>query len=171
MLHGHLRRAAGQLLCVAPLLVTATLCLHACAPAVRPPKEIAMPRHATGPFDVKVTPVDTKDRMKGIMTIEKKFHGDLDGESQGEMFTSETAVEGSAGYVARERITGSLLGKQGGFTVQHIGTMQRAGFQLRIEIIPDSGTGELTGITGTMKIVIAPDGKHSYEVDYELAER
>lgn len=127
-----------------------------------------MTRRATGSFDVKLTPQKTEDKTMGHIVFEKQFRGDLEGTSRGEMFTTETPVQGSAGYVGRERITGVLHGKRGSFVVQHLGTMRGGSFSLRIEIVPDSGTEELTGITGSIKIIIEPDGKHFYELDYEL---
>src|SRR5262245_22296743 len=103
------------------------------------------PTRATGSFDVKLTAQDTPDKLRGHILFTKQFRGDLEGTSDGEMFTSGTAVEGSAGYVARERITGALHGRTGSFVVQHLGTMRRDSFHLRIEIVPDSGTEQLAG--------------------------
>jgi hypothetical protein len=85
------------------------------------------------------------------------------------MLTAGTDVPGSAGYVAMERVTGTLHGRSGTFVLQHSGTMTRGAPQLAITVVPDSGTGELTGLGGKMAIIIA-DGKHSYELDYTLAE-
>jgi hypothetical protein len=127
--------------------------------------------HARGPFEVKLTPQETQDTMWGHLLFKKQLHGDLEGTSEGEMFTSGTAVEGSAGYVARERITGVLHGRNGSFAVLHLGTMQRGSFNLRIEIVPDSGTDELAGMAGSMKIVIEPGGKHFYEIAYALGDK
>lgn len=127
-----------------------------------------MPHRATGSFDVKLFPQETPDKMLGHIVFEKVFRGDLEGTSRGEMFTTETNVEGSAGYVARERLTGVLHGKRGSFAVQHLGTMRRGSYTVRVEIVPDSGTDELATITGSLKIIIEPDGKHFYELDYEL---
>jgi hypothetical protein len=127
-----------------------------------------LPHRATGSFDVKLTPVDP-DPMRGHLRFDKQFRGDFEGTSAGEMFTSGTAVEGSGAYVAREELTGTLRGKRGSFKVQHMGTMRAGSFQLRIEIVPDSGTEELAGLSGSMKIIIEPDGKHLYEIDYDLA--
>ena len=83
------------------------------------------------------------------------------------MLALSTAIEGSAGYVAMEQVTGSLQGKKGSFTLQHFGKMTRGVLELKVSVVPDSGTGELTGLSGTMKIIIA-DGTHSYEFDYTL---
>jgi hypothetical protein len=103
------------------------------------------------------------------LTIDKQFHGDLEGTSRGEMLATRTAVEGSAGYVAMERVTGKLNGRSGSFSLQHSATMTRGAPQLSITVVPDSGDGELEGIAGTMRIDIA-DGKHSYRFEYTLPE-
>jgi len=103
------------------------------------------------------------------MSIDKQFQGDLEATSQGEMLTAGTAVQGSAGYVAIERVSGTLHGRRGTFILQHSGTMTRGAPQLAVTVVPDSGTGELAGLSGRMTITIA-DGKHSYELEYALAE-
>src|SRR5438105_5764139 len=104
------------------------------------------------------------------MSIDKQFHGDLEATSKGEMLSAMTAVKGSAGYVAMEKVTGTLNGRSGAFTLQHNATMKRGTPQLSIAVVPDSGTGQLEGIAGKMDIKIAPDGKHSYVFDYTLPE-
>jgi hypothetical protein len=128
--------------------------------------------HATGTFEVKVTPQtdDKGDPALGRMTIDKQLHGDLEGSSKGQMLTGMTEVKGSAGYVAIERVTGTLKGRSGSFILQHTGTMNRSVPQLTITVVPDSGTGQLTGLAGTFTVKIAADGKHSYEFDYTLPE-
>jgi len=127
--------------------------------------------HARGSFDVKLTPQSLADSLAGPtlgrMSIDKQFHGHLEGTSQGEMLMAGTVTSGSAGYVAIERITGTLHGKRGTFVLQHTGTMTRGVPQLTITVGPDSGTGELVGLAGRMQIIIA-DGKHSYEFEYTL---
>ena len=95
------------------------------------------------------------------MAIDKQFQGDLTGSSKGEMLTAMTETKGSAGYVAIERVTGTLHGRRGSFVLQHSGTMTRGAPHLVITVVPDSGTDQLTGLSGTMTITIA-DGKHSY---------
>jgi hypothetical protein len=136
-------------------------------------KGTAMPAHATGTFEVKLTPqpLDGKfeDATLGRMTIDKQIHGDLEATSKGTMLTAGTDVKGSAGYVAIERVTGSLQGRTGTFVLQHTGTMNRGAFQLSITVVPDSGTGQLLGLTGKFNITIA-DGKHSYDFEYTLPE-
>jgi hypothetical protein len=137
------------------------------SPAAKP-KEARVTNHASGPFDVKVTPQATGDSAVGRMTLDKQFHGDLEGTSKGEMLTGMTAVQGSAGYVAIEQVTGTLKGRKGTFLLQHHATMNRGTPQLAIVVVPDSGTGELAGLAGTMNIVIAEGGKHSYDFEYTL---
>jgi hypothetical protein len=101
------------------------------------------------------------------MSIDKQFHGDLEATSKGQMLTAMTDVKDSAGYVAIERVNGTLNGRSGTFALQHTGTMTRGEPQLVITVVPDSGTGQLVGLTGKMTITIA-DGKHSYGFDYTL---
>ena len=126
--------------------------------------------HATGPFDVKLTPQDDKlDPSLARMIIDKQFHGDLEGTSKGTMLSAGTAVKGSAGYVAIELVSGTLHGRTGTFVLQHSATMNRGAPSLSISVVPDSGTGQLTGLTGTMNIIIA-EGKHSYDFSYSLPE-
>jgi hypothetical protein len=129
--------------------------------------------HASGTFDVKLTPQvaeDGADASLARMTIDKQFHGDLEGTSKGVMLASSaTIVKGSGGYVAMERVTGTLKGRAGSFVLQHSGTMTRGTPQLSVTVVPDSGTGQLEGITGSLTIKI-DGGKHSYEFDYTLPE-
>jgi hypothetical protein len=130
-----------------------------------------MPIHATGSFDVKLEPQpqDAKvgDPTVGRMSLDKQFHGDLEATSKGQMLSTMGDVKGSAGYVAMERVEGTLQGKKGTFALQHSGTMTRGVPQLIITVVPDSGTGQLVGLTGTMMIHIA-DGKHTYDFEYML---
>ena len=127
---------------------------------------------ASGTFEVKVSPqaVDDKtDASLGRMSLDKQFHGDLEATSKGEMLSATTSVKGSAGYVAIERVSGKLHGRSGTFVLQHSGTMTRGEPQLTITVVPDSGTGQLTGLAGKMNINIV-DGKHFYDFEYTLAE-
>ncbi|MEO8152291.1 MAG: DUF3224 domain-containing protein [Rhizobacter sp.] len=125
--------------------------------------------HASGSFEVKLAPQSTVDAESGLgrMSLDKVFSGDLQATSKGEMLAASTAVKGSAGYVAIERVSGTLQGRTGSFMLQHLGTMNRGAPQLTITVIPDSGTGELTGIAGRVGIDIT-DGKHFYTLDYTL---
>jgi len=131
-----------------------------------------MTTHASGTFEVKLNPQAADEyadaATMGRMSIDKLFRGGLEGSSKGQMLTAMTDVKGSAGYVAIERVTGTLDGRSGSFVLQHNGTMTRNAPQLVITVVPDSGTGELTGLAGTMTIDIA-NGKHSYGFDYSLA--
>ena len=127
--------------------------------------------HATGTFDVKMTAlpsaIDDKNAQFARFSSYKQFHGDLEGTSKGEMLSAGNPAK-SAGYVAIERVTGMLKGRKGSFTLQHNATMTRGTPYLNIIVVPDSGTEELEGISGTMKIIIAADGKHSYDFEYSL---
>jgi hypothetical protein len=138
----------------------------------RPATRKAVETHrAAGTFDVKLAPQATDDAEGtplGRLTIDKRFHGALDATSKGEMLSAGTPVKGSAGYVAIERVTGTLDGRRGSFVLQHSGTMTRGAPQLVITVVPDSGTGELTGLAGTMTIDVS-DGKHAYVLEYTLA--
>jgi len=127
---------------------------------------------AQGVFEVTLTPLPLAvagDPTRGRLGIDKVFHGDLEGTSQGEMLSVGTGVSGSAGYVAIERVTGMLGGRTGSFALQHSGTMNRGAPQLAVTVVPDSGTGELSGIAGSMTITIT-GGKHFYDLDYALGE-
>ena len=125
----------------------------------------------TGPFEVKMSPQSAGDAIVGRFTLDKKYHGALDATASGEMLAAMTAVKGSAGYTAIEKVTGSLAGRTGTFYLQHSGTMTRGEGKLLITVIPDSGTGELSGLTGTMDIKIAADGSHAYVFEYLLPEK
>jgi uncharacterized protein DUF3224 len=127
--------------------------------------------HASGTFDVKLTPQPMVDSQDGLarMSIDKQFHGELDAASKGEMLSAGTTVRGSAGYVAIERVVGTLAGKRGTFVLQHNATMNRGVPQLSISVVPDSGTDQLTGLTGAMGIRIE-GGSHFYEFDYTLGD-
>jgi Protein of unknown function (DUF3224) len=127
-----------------------------------------MSMHATGPFEVTLIPQEDKiDPALNRMTIDKHFHGGLEANSKGQMLAASTTTTGSAGYVAMELVSGMLNGRQGSFALQHTGIMNRGKPSLLITVVPDSGTGELTGLTGAMSINIA-DGRHSYDFNYTL---
>jgi hypothetical protein len=132
-----------------------------------------MSRIASGTFEVKLSPQpaveNVGDPTVSRMSLDKRFHGDLEGASRGEMLAALTETKGSAGYVALERVAGTLDGRHGTFALQHSGTMQRGEQRLHISVVPDSGTGQLTGLAGQMQIDIE-DGKHSYNFEYTLAD-
>jgi len=125
---------------------------------------------ATGDFEVKLVPQAVelgRDADLGRMTIDKQFTGDLQGKSHGQMLSAMSAVQGSAGYVAIERVTGTLRGRKGSFVLQHTGVMDRGQGSLTITVVPDSGTDELTGLKGRFEINVEA-GKHSYVFEYTL---
>jgi hypothetical protein len=123
---------------------------------------------ATGAFDVKAVPEAAADAPIGTFNLAKAYHGDLEGTGVGKMLTVGTPTEGSAAYVAIERVTGTLAGHKGGFALDHVGTMRRGAPTLHIAIVPDSGTDGLTGISGTLDIRIEAGGKHFYTLRYTL---
>ncbi|MFT3878757.1 MAG: DUF3224 domain-containing protein [Gemmatales bacterium] len=145
-----------------PATIPSTLAYH---------KDESMSHHAKGPFEVKLVPqtvthLELKESI-GRMSIDKKFAGDLTGSSLGEMLSAMGTVKGSAGYVAIEKVTGSLHGKTGTFCLQHTAFMNRGEPSLTIKVIPDSGTGELTGISGNLTIKVE-NKQHYYEFEYTL---
>ena len=131
-----------------------------------------MTNRASGTFDVKMTP-QANDAGEGgalsRMSLDKQFHGALDASSVVHMLAVGTAVEGSAAYVAIERISGTLDGLAGSFLTQHNGTLDRGAPTLTVTVVPDSGTDDLQGLSGRMTIDIV-EGKHYYTFDYQIAE-
>ncbi len=132
-----------------------------------------MTKQASGTFDVKLVPQPPEDKVGdptiGRMSLDKQFRGDLQGTSKGQMLAAGTDVKNSAGYVAIERVNGTLAGRTGTFALQHSGTMTRGEGQLTITVVPDSGTGQLVGLSGRMNITIA-EGNHSYTFEYTLPD-
>ncbi|MCL2656720.1 MAG: DUF3224 domain-containing protein [Betaproteobacteria bacterium] len=130
-----------------------------------------MTRRASGSFEIKLEPLSFAssevERVLGRMAINKQFSGDLAGTSRGEMLSIMGSAKGSAGYVAMEWVTGTLHGRAGSFALQHSGTMTRGEPQLAITVVPDSGCGELIGLSGALTITLT-EGKHFYAFDYEL---
>jgi hypothetical protein len=131
-------------------------------------------RRATGSFEVNMQPLAntevSADAQLGRILLSKKFHGDLAASARGQMLSAHTPVKGSAGYVAIDHITGELDGRKGSFLLQHSGAMNRGVPTLSIMVVPDSGTDELTGLSGTLSINII-DGKHFYDFIYSLPEQ
>ena len=128
--------------------------------------------NVSGEFQVKLQPLDFYAKgqdgiQPGRMSIDKIYTGLLDATSQGEMLSVRTPVQGSAGYVALEQVVGTLSGRQGSFVLQHYGLMAGGDSELRLQVVPDSATGELKGLTGTMAIHIN-QGKHSYDFEFEF---
>jgi hypothetical protein len=138
-------------------------------------KGAPMTIHASGTFEVKkVTPQPPDDEpidsAVGRFSVDKQFHGDLEGISRGQMLGFGTGAKGSSSaYVALEKVSGTLKGRSGTFILQHSGSMTRGEMHFNITVVPDSATGQLTGLTGKMNIIIT-DGKHSYTFDYTLPE-
>jgi hypothetical protein len=130
-------------------------------------------KQASGTFEVKVLPQPAEEKVGdptvGRLSIDKTFHGDLEATSKGQMLAVGTDVKGSAGYVAMERVAGTLHGHAGTFALQHSGTMTRGTPQLSVTVVPDSGTGQLVGLAGKMAIKIV-DAKHLYDFEYTLPE-
>jgi Protein of unknown function (DUF3224) len=160
--------------CLASIVLTAIPARSQTNPNIPAPATKEAPLHATGPFEVKIAPQPPDENAGGAaigrMLFDKQFHGDLEATSKGTMLASGTGVKGSsAGYVALEIVTGTLKGRTGTFVLQHSATMTRGVPQLSITVVPDSGTGQLTGLAGKMNIIIA-DGKHSYDFEYTLPE-
>jgi len=126
--------------------------------------------NAKGMFDVKVIPQAADDSAGGPFSrlfLDKQFHGDLEATSKGQMLGAGTAVEGSAGYVALELVSGTLHGRRGTFILQHTGSMTKGVPAMSVVVVPDSGTDQLTGLAGKMTIIIV-GGKHSYDFEYRL---
>lgn len=128
-----------------------------------------MQDEARGTFEVNLLPISGNDGPIGVMSIAKVFHGDLQGSSVGQMLAFRSPVQGSAGYVAMERVTATLAGRQGAFTLQHNGLMTRGTPLLSVVVVPDSGSEELLGLSGTLEITIS-EGRHDYRLVYALPE-
>ncbi len=130
-----------------------------------------MPTVAKGTFVVEMKPQTEPSTAEGVslgrMSLDKRFDGDLVATGKGEMLTALTPLKGSAGYVAMERVTGTLQGRSGSFVFQHSGTMDQGAQRLSITVVPGSGTGALAGISGALRINIT-DGRHFYEFEYSL---
>lgn len=132
-----------------------------------------MTDRARGSFDVQLKQLEAYETEAGTplarRSIDKQFHGDLQATSKGEMLSTSTSVPSSAGYVAIERVQGTLHGRSGTFVLQHSGTLNRGTQSLTISVVPDSGTDELVGLNGTMALIIV-DGAHEYDFTYSLPE-
>jgi hypothetical protein len=158
-------------------VLTIVLSRNAAAQSHNPPStfgtlsgEAVVKHRATGTFEVTVLPLEadsTDTGGFGRLSIDKTFRGDLTGTSRGQMVAAMTAVEGSGAYVALERVTATLQERTGSFILQHNGTMKGGSYEMRITVVPDSGTDELAGLAGTFKIIIEGK-KHSYEFEYTL---
>jgi hypothetical protein len=151
----------------------AAMLIVALAPGARGQGAARMPRTANGSFTVEMKPLAEPDAADGVslgrMSLDKRFEGDMVATSHGTILTVLTPVKESAGYVAIERVTGTLHGRHGSFVFQHAATMTRGAHQLSITVVPDSGTGDLAGISGAFRLTIA-EGRHLYEFEYSLPE-
>ncbi|MCU0619507.1 MAG: DUF3224 domain-containing protein [Gemmatimonadaceae bacterium] len=161
--------------CLARTAATVPASSAAPATALAPTSTGArMSVRASGTFEVKLVPQPADAHADGAamgrMTIDKTFSGDLVATSVGQMLTGMGGVKGSATYVAIERVTGTLGGRRGSFLLAHRGTMARGAQSLEVQVVPDSGTDELTGLTGSMAIEVTP-GRHAYTFDYVLPPR
>ena len=127
----------------------------------------------TGTFNVTITPETLSDTAAqsrlGRLSLDKRYHGALEASAQGEMLSARAGVPGSAGYVALERVEGSLDGRHGSFYLQHSGTMTRGTPALSVTVVPDTGTDQLQGLTGSLSIRIEED-KHYYDFTYEISD-
>ena len=136
---------------------------------------VTLIHHAKGAFDIKMTPMPADDyadgKALGRVAADKQYHGDLEGSGKGQMLTATGEVKGSAVYVATERVIGNLGGRSGTFLLAHRGVMNRGAQQLEVNVVPDSGTGELQGIAGKLSINVTPDGKHFYDFEYKLPSK
>jgi hypothetical protein len=150
--------------------VLSLLCVFAPTLLPNSQKDSTMTQHATGPFEVKITPLEPAFKFDenpiGRFSFDKQFHGDLEATSNGEML-SAGSPKTSGGYVAIERVSGTLKGHSGTFVLQHNATMTNGVPQLNIIVVPGTGTGQLAGLTGTLNIIIK-EGKHSYDFSYSL---
>jgi hypothetical protein len=148
--------------------VSATLCDQLIAQGMQ-----SMTALAKGSFVVEIKPQAEPDTSEGVglgrMSLDKKFEGELAATGKGEMLTALTPVKGSAGYVAIERVSGTLHGRAGSFVLQHTGTMSRGEQHLSITVVPDSGTGALAGMAGVFRLKIE-GGNHLYELEYSLPQ-
>jgi Protein of unknown function (DUF3224) len=155
-------------------LVAAALSLTSALAPLTHAQGTKMSHIAKGTFTVKLQPMSFEgadaEWKLGRMSIDKDIAGDLAATTKGQMLSAMTATKGSAGYVAIERVTGTLAGKRGSFALQHTGTLNRGAQSLSVTVVPDSATEELIGLEGDFKIIIA-DGKHSYEFSYRLSEK
>jgi len=153
------------------ILTGLLLALGLAATASAQTQRTAMQETARGEFTVSLQPLAFEgapaEAKLGRMAIDKQITGDLVAQTQGQMLSAMGAVQGSAGYVAIERVSGSLKGRRGSFALQHSGTMNRGVPSLAVSVVPDSGTDALQGLSGDFKIVLT-EGKHLYEFNYQL---
>jgi hypothetical protein len=126
---------------------------------------------ARGDFEVKIEPVAERGGIPQSMSLHKRYHGALEATSAGEMLAGGSQKAGAAGYVAFETVTGTLDGRHGSFSLMQFGLMSAGKLEMRVEIVPGSGVGDLAGILGSMRIEFGPKGEHFYALDYTMPER
>lgn len=163
------RKRVAAATVTAAYLCFSVVALHGEDAARSTPVTVKTTQRAQGKFEVNLKPLSS-DAPIGRMSIDKQFHGDLEATSKGEMLSAMGAVKGSAGYVAIEQVTGVLRGRRGTFFLQHRGVMDRGAAVLSVTVVPDSGTAELEGLSGTMTIDVS-DSDHAYTFDYDLPEK
>jgi hypothetical protein len=168
-MHNRHRSVIAVVTIVAALFAAATAAADSVSPAPRS-EETSMQEHVSGRFDVKLIPQQDNDDPSGIarLLLDKTFHGALAATSRGQMLAIRAANGTSGGYVAMEKVSGTLQGRTGSFHLQHYGLAVRGVNTLTLQVVPDSGTEQLEGLSGTMKIVIKEGGEHFYEFDFAL---
>jgi len=151
------------------LVAFSAVCLFSAALSLA--EELSPMSHAVGTFEVKTLPQPAEDAAGGTaigrMLLDKQFHGELEATSVGVMLGVRTPVQGSAGYVAQEVVTGTLGDRKGSFVLQHYGVMTRGALEQIVTVVPDSGTEQLTGLSGKMTITVE-NGAHNYRLDYTV---
>lgn len=170
----------AQRACIAPAedgrrrsrwALTALLAVACLAPLLAQAREETMSGLARGEFTVELKPLALEGASgtdgRGRMSIDKRIHGGLEATTRGQMLTATTGVDGSAVYVAIEEVSGTLDGRTGSFLLHHRGVMTRGEQALSVQVVPDSGTGELSGLSGEFRIRFE-GGRHLYEFAYAL---
>lgn len=131
-----------------------------------------MSTHAAGTFEIESwdeQPYEEQDGTRLTRTrLTKTFSGDVEGESAAELLMAYGSEEGSAAYVGLERVTGSVHGRSGSFVLRHSAVMERGEGSSSLDVVPDSGTGELRGLRGEASISVEPGGGHSFTLEYDF---
>jgi hypothetical protein len=164
----HSLPALFAVVAIGAAILAANAAARPAIPEENPMSEYITPAHVSGRFDVKLIPQDDTDDPSGLarLLLDKTFHGELEATSRGQMLGVRTAGNTSGGYVAMEKVTGTLQGRSGSFWLQHYGVARRGVNTLTLEVVPDSGEGELEGLGGAMRIVVKEGGAHYYEFDF-----
>lgn len=120
-------------------------------------------------FEIQLRPDEAGelDGTAGRFEFTKSWSGGIEGTGRGFMASGGDPQSGSAGYVALELVEGTLDGRSGSFLLQQFGLMDSGGQRLEYAVVPGSGTGELTGLTGTVSLTVE-GGVHQVELDYSL---